>query len=313
MAYSQEMYSTLQPLSLETIFDEEVLRNDDDDDYHVDHGSIADSALDTEYDDYDDDDDIIVEIEKKIPCDCHKSIAQPLFELPIHLDQCAICYEELSMVNITVTRCGHTFHSSCVFNALEYGEHCPMCRTQLIELRVEGNDDDDDYSDDDSDGDGADEYGYKPIGKTIDDCYHFPVCIESFDSLIDVFNKEITGGVYKYNDGKLFMSLIVKLINKDFVTFDDEIDGIVQTDIETISIQNLMFILTRTQLLNKHMQCRAAKIKNTREISNILEQHLITRFVKNYYKNIANSADNPYQCCGRVNREISNNPPRILH
>lgn len=291
-------------ISLETIFDEEILDNDDED--HVDHGSIAATLHSLEHDDYDD--DIIVEIEKTIPCDCHKSIAQPLFELPIHLDQCAICYEELSMVNITVTRCGHTFHSSCVFNALEYGEHCPMCRTQLIELRVENNDAISDSNwDSDSDGD-ADEYGYTPIGKTIDDCYHFPVCIESFDSLIDVFNKEITGGVYNINDGKLFMALIVKLINKDFATFDDEIDGIVQTDIETISIQNLMFILTRTQLLNKHMQCRAAKIKNTKEISNILEQHLITRFVKNYYKNIADSTDNPYQCCGRVNGEITNNP-----
>ena len=293
-------------ISLETIFDEEVLDYDD-------NGSITDSALDTEddEDDYDADEvNVEIEIEKTIPCDCHKSIAQPLFELPIHLDQCAICYEDLSMVNITVTRCGHTFHSSCVFNALEYGEHCPMCRTQLIELRVEGNggdeiSDDDMYSD--SDG-GADEYGYTPIGKTIDDCYHFPVCIESFDSLIDVFNKEITGGVYNYNDGKLFMALIVKLINKDFVTFDDEIDGIVQTDIETISIQNLMFILTRTQLLNKHMQCRAEKIKNTKEISNILEQHLITQLVKNYYKNIADNTDNHYQCFGRVNGEISNNP-----
>ena len=305
MAYSQEMYSTLQPLSLETIFDEEILHNDDE------RGSIADSALDTEYDDYDDDEvNVEIEIERSIQCDCHKSIAQPLFELPIHLDQCAICYEELSMVNITVTRCGHTFHSSCVFNALEYGEHCPMCRTQLIELRVENNDAISDSNwDSDSDGDGdADEYGYTPIGKTIDDCYHFPVCIESFDSLIDVFNKEITGGVYNSNDGKLFMALIVKLINKDFATFDDEIDGIVQTDIETISIQNLMFILTRTQLLNKHMQCRAAKIKNKKEISNILEQHLITRFVKNYYKNITDSTDNPYQCFGRVNGEIRKSP-----
>ena len=294
-------------VSLESIFDEEMQNE-----YHVDsrdNGSIADSALDTDDDDDDDDEEVEVEIVNPVPCDCHKSIAQPLFELPIHLDQCAICYEDLSMVNITVTRCGHTFHSSCVFNALEYGEHCPMCRTQLIELRVESNDeisDDDSY--DDSDG-GADEYGYTPIGKTIDDCYHFPVCIESFNSLIDVFNKEITGGVYNCDDGKLFMALIVKLINKDFVTYDDEIDGIVQTDIETISIQNLMFILTRTQLLNKHMQCRAEKIKNTKEISNILEQHLITRLVKTYYETLhADNIDYPYQCCGRTNGKIIYDP-----
>jgi hypothetical protein len=36
------------------------------------------------------------------------------------------------MVNVTVTTCGHTFHSSCAFKALENNDCCPMCRHQLI-------------------------------------------------------------------------------------------------------------------------------------------------------------------------------------
>jgi Zinc finger, C3HC4 type (RING finger) len=92
--------------------------------------------------------------------DVHKSIANPLFETPEPMGECPICYEDLTMINFTVTTCGHKFHSSCIFQALEKKEHCPCCRHQLIPLfkdddeeEYEEDDDDDDESNDNEDDD----------------------------------------------------------------------------------------------------------------------------------------------------------------
>jgi len=92
--------------------------------------------------------------------DVHKSIANPLFETPEPMGECPICYEDLTMINFTITTCGHKFHSSCIFQALEKKEHCPCCRHQLIPLfkdddeeEYEEDDDDDDESNDNDDDD----------------------------------------------------------------------------------------------------------------------------------------------------------------
>jgi len=69
--------------------------------------------------------------------------------------ECPICYEQLNMINVTVTRCGHVMHSSCIFTALENAPCCPMCRTQLMR-DIEPEDDepeDDESEDDESEGD----------------------------------------------------------------------------------------------------------------------------------------------------------------
>jgi hypothetical protein len=67
-------------------------------------------------------------------CDCHETTAQPIFALPegFSLGECPICYDDIKMVNMTVSRCGHIFHASCIFACLEHRIDCPMCRTQLI-------------------------------------------------------------------------------------------------------------------------------------------------------------------------------------
>ena len=78
----------------------------------------------------------------------------PLFEAPIELGECPICYEELKMIDFTVTKCGHTFHSSCVFKALSQNLDCPMCRCQLLEVQ----EDEDEDEDDESEGEGENEY-----------------------------------------------------------------------------------------------------------------------------------------------------------
>ncbi len=81
---------------------------------------------------------------------------EPLFEAPIPLGECPICYEELKMIDFTVTKCGHTFHSSCVFKAMEQNVDCPMCRCQLLEVQEEeeeGEDDDGEEGEEDQEGD----------------------------------------------------------------------------------------------------------------------------------------------------------------
>jgi hypothetical protein len=75
------------------------------------------------------------EEEPKEKIDVSKPLVAPLFALPCGFEfpECAICYEKIDMVNVTVTTCGHTFHSSCAFKALENKDCCPMCRHQLVE------------------------------------------------------------------------------------------------------------------------------------------------------------------------------------
>lgn len=99
------------------------------------------------------------EEEEELPlCDCTEVIAKPLFEAPIKLGECCICFEDMEMVNFMVTRCGHAFHASCMFRTLEMNDNCPMCRTQLIPDCVDDDDDSDyDYEEGEEGEEGDDE------------------------------------------------------------------------------------------------------------------------------------------------------------
>ena len=74
-----------------------------------------------------------VEEEDSIP-----PMAVPLCP-PLSLEQiseclatpCGICYRDMELVNLTITRCGHIFHASCMNDSLMYNAICPFCRTQL--------------------------------------------------------------------------------------------------------------------------------------------------------------------------------------
>ena len=55
------------------------------------------------------------------------------------------------MVNITVTTCGHAFHSACIFRALQNNETCPMCRNELVPPQEFSDYDSDESEDIDSD------------------------------------------------------------------------------------------------------------------------------------------------------------------
>ena len=45
-------------------------------------------------------------------------------------DECAICYNKIQE-NITVTECGHKFHSKCIFRWMTDNTGCPYCRKEL--------------------------------------------------------------------------------------------------------------------------------------------------------------------------------------
>ena len=102
----------------------------------------------------DEDEDEEEKKEKICEVDCSVCTVKPLFAVPegVNLDECPICYECIEMVNVTIARCGHTFHASCLFKALELKTDCPMCRIQLINI-LEDDDDDDTSIDDDSNND----------------------------------------------------------------------------------------------------------------------------------------------------------------
>lgn len=64
-------------------------------------------------------------------------------------DECPICMEPMDETcNKTITKCGHSFHSSCIFQnmASRNGFGCPYCRSTLAE-EIEDSDSESDYDD----------------------------------------------------------------------------------------------------------------------------------------------------------------------
>lgn len=103
---------------------------------------------------------------EKPKVDVSKPLVEPLFALPcgFAFPECAICYEAIEMVNVAVTTCGHVFHASCAFKALDRADCCPMCRHQLVDEPPEEDDEDseggeeeEDEEDEDQDEDGEEE------------------------------------------------------------------------------------------------------------------------------------------------------------
>jgi len=128
-----------QPTNLMSLFDS-VAADDNVEEYQLDQ-----PVVDTE------------EETSPVLCDCTKSIAKPLFNSPVELGECPICYDELTMVNFTVTRCGHAMHASCAFSALEFRTDCPMCRTTLVLEKTEEEEEDEDDEEDEEDDDDEDD------------------------------------------------------------------------------------------------------------------------------------------------------------
>jgi hypothetical protein len=86
---------------------------------------------------------------------------KPIFALPCNtkIDECAVCMDDISeMINITVTTCGHVFHSSCLIRCLTNNGDCPLCRNELIDSSEEEDvQETDEDEDEDEDDEGTDE------------------------------------------------------------------------------------------------------------------------------------------------------------
>ena len=47
-------------------------------------------------------------------------------------EDCPICMDSLQKTDLVVTRCGHSFHSSCLFKHLSKHDNCPCCRGIIV-------------------------------------------------------------------------------------------------------------------------------------------------------------------------------------
>ena len=59
-------------------------------------------------------------------------MAKPVTE-PFKVEDCAICLETLGKVNVSTTKCGHTFHFDCLRKHNK--NTCPNCRAELYESK----------------------------------------------------------------------------------------------------------------------------------------------------------------------------------
>jgi hypothetical protein len=48
-------------------------------------------------------------------------------------DDCPICFEKITSVNKSITKCKHTFCTSCLLQHNKYKNTCPLCRQTLYE------------------------------------------------------------------------------------------------------------------------------------------------------------------------------------
>jgi hypothetical protein len=159
-------------------------------------------------------------------CDCSIALVQPLFEIPIKLDECPICYEPMDMVNFTVARCGHMYHSSCIFKALDFNTDCPLCRVQLIDREDEESSsiDDEDYDDDDDDDDDDDENE----AEDIEDDAQYKVTSEQLAEKLTNLGYTLKDVLKLYN-GRALKSSTTKKYTKEYLTLlDDRLEGILE-------------------------------------------------------------------------------------
>jgi hypothetical protein len=47
--------------------------------------------------------------------------------------ECPVCFEKLGTKNVSVTKCGHEFCTTCLLKATNRNGECPLCRTPLSE------------------------------------------------------------------------------------------------------------------------------------------------------------------------------------
>ncbi|MGO0309079.1 RING finger domain-containing protein [Endozoicomonas acroporae] len=55
-------------------------------------------------------------------------------------DGCIICYSDFAGKEVSVTKCAHLYHTSCLETWLKHGDVCPVCRTPLKERATQPED-----------------------------------------------------------------------------------------------------------------------------------------------------------------------------
>jgi len=48
-------------------------------------------------------------------------------------DECPVCYDNLTDTNVSITKCGHKFCTSCLLKSANRNGECPLCREKLCE------------------------------------------------------------------------------------------------------------------------------------------------------------------------------------
>ena len=65
-----------------------------------------------------------------------EEIREQLRNVEIKTDgNCPICMEEILNVNKVVTKCGHVYCASCLFQNITNSSNCPMCREELVDTK----------------------------------------------------------------------------------------------------------------------------------------------------------------------------------
>jgi len=93
------------------------------------------------------------ESESELQVQCQEITGKPLADLLVSLGECSICLDPIDqLVNVSNTRCGHTFHTHCFLRAIQSGSgNCPNCRALLVVKDEDDSDDESDYYSDDDD------------------------------------------------------------------------------------------------------------------------------------------------------------------
>lgn len=129
--------SPLTPLTLQPILPDPIITN-----HFSNFGLIRIPSFDNIANIFNDDDDTLFDdlpdlipieptdptepIEPTEPTEPIKLVT--CVEHPCSTDSCAICMDNLSSVDLLVTRCGHQFHATCMIQHIKKKDDCPLCR-----------------------------------------------------------------------------------------------------------------------------------------------------------------------------------------
>ena len=50
-----------------------------------------------------------------------------------HRGECPICLEKIGKLDYSITKCGHSFCTSCILKSVAHTGLCPLCRTELTD------------------------------------------------------------------------------------------------------------------------------------------------------------------------------------